>query len=730
MPISLSAVFLAASTVAFQSSAEAGDSYARYVQTASEFQTVRQDRELLSGRWDRWVYMPWRYQWTIGTGEAGGRFCRDYGIRGGFLDHGEGPLDWLERWGLRFYNDHTAGKGDLYLHRIADRAKLQALQRDGRAIRQGNDGPRPIDAATRERLRERIREALARIGKSPMRAAYALDDEISWGTFVTPLAWRLNEDDAAYQKWLDAYHGGDAPRARFVTYDDVRTGLDAPLGQIDLSPFLDRLTYNDSVWADLIGQLVEYANSLDPATPCGFVGGQSPNAFGGYDYAKLAHKVQFIEAYDIGSSFEVMRSLGPPGLPMMLTHFHRDSPSVAADVWQSWTYFARGARGMIGWVEGWFDGETPRPWLDDYKATLKEISDVQGPKLAGARRLHDGVAIYYSHPSIQVSWCLDAEAHGQTWVNRNNDDKLGTSHNVRKAWEYILADSGIGYDFLAYDRVIREGVPAEYRVLILPACFALSDTEARRIAEFCERGGVVVADFLCGLFDQHGKGRDRGALDDLFGVAHDGSLSKADVFGRGKLWVETDQNEAYGYARYRELFATVESRLEGGFAVAERRLGTRHVRKVGEGKAVYLNLSPQRYLEYRQEGTTTDAHRRAFLAEVLPDGVPPRAIVKAGAARPRDCETIFWSKGDRVFCFIVRNAPVTSSPQGGGGVEGPLGEAVAVEVELRSPAKDVIDERTGKRLGDISRFRLNFPGVEPAFFSFVPGKPETPSDRN
>src|SRR5690606_19206128 len=100
----------------------AGDSYARYVQAASEFQPVRQDRELLLGRWDRWVYMPWRYQWTIGTGEAGGRFCRDYGIRGGFLDHGDGPLDWLERWGLRFYNDHTAGKGDLYLHRLSDRS--------------------------------------------------------------------------------------------------------------------------------------------------------------------------------------------------------------------------------------------------------------------------------------------------------------------------------------------------------------------------------------------------------------------------------------------------------------------------------------------------------------------------------------------------------------------------------------------------------------------------------
>ena len=30
------------------------------------------------GRWDTWLYMPWRYQWSIGTGDAGGQFCREF----------------------------------------------------------------------------------------------------------------------------------------------------------------------------------------------------------------------------------------------------------------------------------------------------------------------------------------------------------------------------------------------------------------------------------------------------------------------------------------------------------------------------------------------------------------------------------------------------------------------------------------------------------------------------
>ncbi len=52
-----------------------------------------------------------------------------------------------------------------------------------------------------------------------------------------------------------------------------------------------------------------YANGLDPSVPGGFVGGQAPSAYGGYDYAKLAKKVQFVEAYDDGSAPEILRSL-------------------------------------------------------------------------------------------------------------------------------------------------------------------------------------------------------------------------------------------------------------------------------------------------------------------------------------------------------------------------------------------------------------------------------------
>ncbi|HOM19067.1 MAG TPA: hypothetical protein PLQ00_17180, partial [Thermoguttaceae bacterium] len=185
---------------------EAEDSYRRYVRTAPEFQAVRQDPAVLLGRWNTWVYMPWRYQWSIGTDDVGGRFCREYGINGGFTDHGSGPLDWLEKWNLLFYNDHTAGKGFLYLRGANQKSNFTRFQRDARAIRSGTDGPQPIDQAMLRRLTELITRNIGQIKRSPMRAAYALDDEISWGAFVVPLPWRLYEDEADYQAWLHRYY--------------------------------------------------------------------------------------------------------------------------------------------------------------------------------------------------------------------------------------------------------------------------------------------------------------------------------------------------------------------------------------------------------------------------------------------------------------------------------------------------------------------------------------------
>ncbi len=79
--------------------------------------------------------MPWYYQWTIGWTDASGQWCHEVGINGAFTDHGNADyLDWINKFHLRFYNDHTAGKGDLHLW-DGSKAKPYRDQLHGNGVR-------------------------------------------------------------------------------------------------------------------------------------------------------------------------------------------------------------------------------------------------------------------------------------------------------------------------------------------------------------------------------------------------------------------------------------------------------------------------------------------------------------------------------------------------------------------------------------------------------------------
>ncbi len=691
------------------------NSYLKYVEESPDFIMVEQDTNMLTKNWNTWIYMPWRYKWTIGTGDAGGRFCKEYGINGGFTDHGNpDTLEWLEKWNLKFYNDHTAAKGFLHLRGANTKNNFKKYQRNPRIVRQDREGKKSVDDKLMEKLKEIISMNVGKLKSSPMRIAYALDDEISWGAFVIPLPWRINEDDVTYEKWLKSYYGKEnAPKPKYITPDATRKQLNRSLKYLDFSPLMDRITYNDSVWNNFLGDLVTHANTIDPETPCGFVGGQSPGMWGGYDYAKIMRKIQYIEAYDLGSSQEIIRSFNPNNsIPIVTTHFTMARPDAATDICWSWYYFAHGNRGIIGWVQRWFDGKEPKQWIKSYSATLKELGNVHGQKLVGAKWVHDKVAIYYSQASIQVSWILDSQSHGRTWVNRGSDYRLGTSHNVRKAWEYILSDSGLQYNFIAYNDVVVNGVPTEYKVLILPSVYALSDIEAKRIREFCENGGTIIADFCCGIFDHHGKGRSKGALDDLFGVTHTGNEKASDFFG-DKYWVESDQDTQFFFKKYRDLLNSINCKMRDGYAIAEKNLGDVTVKEIGNGRAVYLNLSPQRYLQFREEETSDQAIRDIFLKEVYTAGVQPWVNITVNDKRPENIEATYWKKDGRIMVFIFLNSSKYVDPD-----KELRDQTIKINVKLPTNVKKIKNERKDQVIYDGPEFSFDFNPLEAIFFSF------------
>ena len=664
--------------------------------------------------------MPWTYQWHIGYSEEAGTWSKAHGYNGAFIDRDDvsgngtktGKLDWINQFGLRFYVDHAADKGLLHLW-DGNKVKPHLDALHGTGVR-----PVPLNDATTEKLKGHLRKNIAASKSSPNRAAYALDDEPSWGHFVHPTMWRMTEDLGAYQRWLAEVYGEKVPkRARWISYDDIRPKLATwAIRDFDASPLMDQWTYNDAQWVNLLGELVTYANQLDPDTPVGIVGGQSPNAFGGYDYARLMRKIQFIEAYNIGSSQAVIRSFNPGNaLPAMTTHFHK---SVDDTIWQMGYYLAHGNRGHIGWVEKWFDGKTPKPWHKQVAPAILEAGQKIGPLMHKAKWIHDGVAMYYSHPSIQLGWILDAEAHGKTWVNRNNDHRLSGAAHVRHAWENMLRDSGVQYDFVSYIDVIQRGVPEEYKVLILPATLCLSDVEARRITEFCERGGVVIADYLPGLWDQHGKGRERGGvLDDLFGVTHDPGMMAADVFGE-RLWAEVNQDANYYWKTYEEFLSNKNTSIldERGFHRAVREMRVKQEVKAGVGRAVLMNLSPQWYNAYRSRGGEVGKKHHVFIQPIKEAGVRPWVRLKENVP---GYEITYWSiENGRVLLFVCQNPEVTGSSLGGGNAQGLKTDWQEVTLRFRKEVSSLRDERRGVDLGDGDSFPFKWKQNETLVLSF------------
>jgi len=708
------------------------DPYETYVKTSRDFQRVRQDKAWALKAWPSWTYMPWTYQWGIGYDEASGRWSLAHGYNGAFLDHastrvgGVDKLAWIHRFKLRFYNDHTAAKGYLYLK---DRG-------GGRLHRPGLRSV-PIDDALVVKLKGIVTERVNKLKGSPYRAAYALDDEISWGSFVKPCFWRLNEDRAAYERWLaEIYGDGNAPKhPGWVSYDTIRGKLKRwSVKDFDCSQICDQLSYNDSVWNNLLGDLVATANAADPATPCGFVGGQQPCAFGGYDYAKAMRKIQFIEAYDYGDSQAVIRSLNPHNaLPQVTTHFHRN---VRDTIWQTWYYLAQGNRGFIGWVEKWFDGKEPAAWHAAVAPHYLEAGQTIGPLTSGAEWIGDGVAIYYSQASLQMNWILDAESHGGTWMNRFTDATISSGALARKAWANMLRDEGMQFSFLDYATVIQTGVPAEYKVLILPATLALSDAEARRIRQFCEGGGTVIADYMPGLWDQHGRGRTAGgALDEMFGVRHDPNMTAADVF-ETTLWVEVNQDKHYSFKSYDEYLADNTCiKHDSGFNKAVRAMGVDHgnmaARRTGEagpaglgqGTAVLMNLSPVWYNAYRVNGIAPAARREVFMKHVKAAGCRPWVRIADADEQTFGYEIVYWDKGDRTILFLVTNAERRANMLGGGNSVGLKTDTVEIRLKFSRPVKDVRDERAGKELGDGETFTCQWTMNEAVVLSFAGGPP-------
>jgi hypothetical protein len=691
--------------------AEDTDPYENYVKTSKDFKRVKQDKEWLLKAFPSWVYMPWQH---FETDDKRAEYYHKIGWNGQTIDFrgGAGLLGWVDKNKFHFYCDHTAEKG--FLHIWDGGGKHPEIFNTGMRVQVAN-------AALKTKLEGFIKGHIESVKASPMRMAYVLDDEISWGFFSKPCMWRITDDQAAFPAWLkETYGEANAPKyTGWMSYDDMLGKLSNwKVKDFDASQLMDQWTFNDSYWNNFIGDLVEYANSIDPDIPCGYEGGQGACAFGGYDVAKYMRKVQFMESYGGGG---MLRSFSPHNaIPLVTTNFYKSAEDT---VWQCWYNLAHGNKGHIGWVEKLPTDKD----INIIGPNFHDAGEKIGPLMSGAEWIHDGVALYYSHASIQLGWIMDAQAHGKTWRNRNSDG-MGGQNVCRDAWENMLKDDGLQYNFISYADVIQDGIARDYKVLILSDTLCLSDAEARKIKEFCKAGGTVIADYMPGLWDQHGKGRAAGgALDDMFGVKHDPNIGVSDVFqggANGNLWAETNQDAHFNESGEKLLSNNKCIMDKTGFNKAVRNMDVCTVNKYGAGTAVLLNLSPQWYSAYRGKSYSEAAAKRDVFTQYVKKAVGPRwARLDNAGDKENGYEITYWSKGDRTILFVCYKPEITAGSLGGGNSVGLKKDKIPVTLSFTQPVKQVRDERAGKDLGDGSEFKFDWTMNEAVVLSLTRGTP-------
>lgn len=672
-------------------------------------------------QWDRFQVFVWQHQTDAATDWP---LYEKLGIQAWHIDRGQGQerqVALANSKNMPYYVDHLAGKGDLHLTPATGLADLP------------NDGslaPRPISLISRptiDRLLDTIARNHAVVSQGPV-LAYALDDEISLGSFNTPFEVDNRPLSVAlYRDWLRTKYGDIAALNKqwgsdFASFADVpavgletlrRQHQDPDFSQWNLSPWIDWRSFMDSQFAHSIYRLTQAVRALDQAsgqrTPVGFVGGQQPSAYGGFDYTKLSQVCDFMEAYDIGGTNEILTSFwSEPRRRIVQTFFATGDPQ--RDQWFLWYYWAHGNSGVIAWPN-----VDQRPWFADGKIDpqIQPLSDtfarIQAPALqfmakAQATRVTDPVAILYSHPSIQASWVADISVHGSTWPRRSSslDNACQSAGKNRIAWSKILEDCGVQSTWITCDQLEENVLQTRgVQLLILPRAMALSEKSITAIKRFTHSGGVVLADHWTAVLDDHGKGRVQGGLDDLFSLTRDSRLGHFD----GQTIAEIN-GERY-QSPLAERLPTAVLRPAGLMQV-ERGTVSNDPQQAGRttvlrgaanphGTAAswYLNLSPTEYVDPKVRRNEVGQNWRRLVQQVLASAaIVPRVRITSGepgqATDTMGIESLLYQVEGQSYLILVAN-PTREAAVDTAGEFDLFAEAGQITLQFRDPVSSLIN---------------------------------------
>jgi len=601
----------------------------------------------------------------------------------------------------------------------------------------------PSDRGVQAKMRERIMNTVIQHkGLRPM--FYNLADEHGTGDQAAPFDFCYCKHCMdRFRTWLErryatltalnAEWGTDFTLWREVlplTTDDTLR-RHAEMKDFNFSSWADHREFMDDVMNGALAAMRDYGREADPTAVYASTGGQGPGAYGGWDFAKVAKSVDLHIPYNIFQNDEMLRSFRPKILKF--APYFGDSPELVRRMWYQ---LFHGDCGQIYWDNDeprgrFLERPTKKPSLRARRLgpTIKELTSGIAKQIMAMGPTHEHLAVHHSQASVRANWFMGTIPQGEKWVDRNsgNCEALETDMmwHVRDAVSKLVADTGLQYRFLAYDAVAKGALVSEgFRAFWMPHSMAMSAEECAQVRRFAEAGGVVIADTLPAIMDEHCKLLPNGQLDDFFGVRR----GKFDYAKKGAAIRVTDQNP-FGLPKGQLALHCCEPTLRAvGDAVAYGRAGKADaliVRNVGDGFAIYLNVELRNYPAYRyQPGSAPERQAQEVFAGSLARAGVFREIQlwkNVGEQQVPGGEVTRFAAGPvELVCTVLNTSRGTTG----------VGEEIKIDhslFEKKTPmtvvlpnAAHVYDSRTGKYHGHTDTFKSRFDPAGAKVFALLP----------
>jgi hypothetical protein len=477
----------------------------------------------------------------------------------------------------------------------------------------------------------------------------------------------------------------------------------------NFAPWADHRTFMEITFARAYQTARDAAIEGDRDAHIAVSGTQATNAYDGADWSRLDRVIDDFLSYDGGNQWDMHRSFAKPNAMIgFWTGYGSHGLAVQNAIWTAAIHNV--LHPNIFWMYSFLNPDLTysASARDMSKAFSSLRSEGVGKLLMESVRQQDGIALYYSMPSIHAASILGYHQRSSDDDDEPKDKARLSFAANRDGWVKTIKDLGLQFDFVSSDDVVTKGIANDkYKVVILPLAFALSDAEVQRLQEFVSRGGVVIADAAPGWLDQHCAWNANDKLNRLFGIAPVDSAKRDLTLSAGEIRTlpqAADWNLPAAISGLR----AAETDLKVSSGTALLRIGNSDaaiVNHTGAGWTIYLNTVWDQYPKQRASSFGGAAYRQFASALLAKAGVRPSVLVTSPDGRQlAQAQIARYTFGNSEIVAIVKENVALAGVVGQDGVttynDASLGQVAKQDVTIKLPRKAfVVDVRSGKQFG-------------------------------